>query len=224
MNGTPRLRSAYPSTPNSGQKQSGQHGPFPGPQKIPSPLPAADSNTLRSKPIVPFSVVDAPSQRLYVLIFYACLNVWRISDYLGLVSDETESLWLFMKWLAIDSTFLYGLPEFQIPWLKWSSSITAVLVILHSFLNAFLMFRIPVCKSPHSLCNNACLTHGQIPLATWLLALTKLFYDRELAVSERSVKPASILHNSSLILGKQIIHILPEGYVGVMPDISCRTR
>ena len=40
-----------------------------------------------------------------------------------------------------------------------------------------------------------------------------MLYDRELAVSERSVKPASILHNSSLILGKQIIHILPEGYV-----------
>ena len=41
-------------------------------------------------------------------------------------------------------------------------------------------------------------------------------YDRELAVSERRVKPASILRNSSLILGKQIIHILPEGFVQVM--------
>lgn len=45
------------------------------------------------------------------------------------------------------------------------------------------------------------------------MAFTKLLYDRELAVSERRVKPASILHNSSLILGKQIVHILPEGYV-----------
>jgi len=53
----------------------------------------------------------------------------------------------------------------------------------------------------------------QIPLEAWLIALTKTMYDRELAVSERRVKPASILHNSSLILGKQIIHILPEGWV-----------
>lgn len=53
----------------------------------------------------------------------------------------------------------------------------------------------------------------QIPLTAWLAAFRKVIYDRELAVSERSVKPASILHNSSLILGKQIIHILPEGYV-----------
>lgn len=45
------------------------------------------------------------------------------------------------------------------------------------------------------------------------MALGKVMYDRELAVSERRVKPATILHNSSLILGKQIIHILPEGSV-----------
>lgn len=43
--------------------------------------------------------------------------------------------------------------------------------------------------------------------------MVKLVYDRELAISEIHVKPGSILHNSSLILGKQIIHILPEGYV-----------
>ena len=40
-----------------------------------------------------------------------------------------------------------------------------------------------------------------------------MIYDRELAVSERRVKPASLLHNSSLILGKKIVNILPEGYV-----------
>ncbi len=71
---------------------------------------------------------------------------------------------------------------------------------------------------PSLYCFDECtlLTNVQIPLTTWFLAFTKVLYDRELAVSERSVKPASILHNSSLILGKQIIHILPEGYVEVV--------
>lgn len=50
-------------------------------------------------------------------------------------------------------------------------------------------------------------------MASWIVALIKFFYDRELAIAEISVKPANILHNSSLILGKQIIHILPEGSV-----------
>ncbi len=144
MNGTPRLRSAYPSTPVSGQKQYG-HGANPAAQGPRSPLPPATSlNTNATTPMIPFTVVDAPSQRLYVALFYTALTMWRLYDYFGLVSDEAESLWMFMKWLAIDSVFLYGLPELQIPWLQWSSSMTAILVILHTMLNAFLMFRIPV--------------------------------------------------------------------------------
>ena len=145
MNGTPRLRSTYPSTPVSGQKQYG-HGSTPvGGQASRSPLPPAISlNANAATPMIPFTVVDAPSQRLYVALFYSALTIWRLYDYFGLVSDEAESLWFFMKWLAIDSVFLYGLPELQIPWLQWSSSMTAMLVILHTLLNALLMFRIPV--------------------------------------------------------------------------------
>ena len=50
------------------------------------------------------------------------------------------------------------------------------------------------------------------------MAIAKVMYDRELSVSERRVKPAIIIHNSSLILGKQIIHILPEGCVRCHPN------
>ena len=52
-------------------------------------------------------------------------------------------------------------------------------------------------------------------MVSWALALIKIFYDRELAIAEVSVKPANIVHNASLILGKQIIHILPEGLVSL---------
>lgn len=145
MNSTPRLRSAYPSTPTSGQKQHGHGATFVGSQGSRSSLPQATSlNTNASSPMIPFTMVDAPSQRLYVSLFYTALIIWRLYDYFGLVSDEAESLWMFMKWLAIDSVFFYGLPELQIPWLHWSSTTTATLVILHTMLNAFLMFRIPV--------------------------------------------------------------------------------
>lgn len=41
--------------------------------------------------------------------------------------------------------------------------------------------------------------------------MVKVAYDRELSISGRRVKAADILHNSSLILGKHIINILPEG-------------
>jgi nucleoporin POM152 len=45
----------------------------------------------------------------------------------------------------------------------------------------------------------------------------KTLFDKELSVSENSVRPARILHNSSLIMGRQIINILPEGCVNPPP-------
>ena len=150
MSGTPRLRSAYPSTPESRQKQSVHGATFTGPQVPRSPLPPATSPNANSPaPKIPSTLVDAPSQRLCVALFYVLLTIWRLYDYFGLVSDEAESLWMFMKWLLIDSAFLYGLPELEIPWLQWSSSTTTILVILHSMLNALLMFRIPVRPALH---------------------------------------------------------------------------
>lgn len=55
------------------------------------------------------------------------------------------------------------------------------------------------------------LTLAQFPWQAWILGFVKVFYDRELAISEHNVKMSSILHNSSLIMGRQIINILPEG-------------
>jgi nucleoporin POM152 len=55
------------------------------------------------------------------------------------------------------------------------------------------------------------LTLSQFPWQTWILGFFKVFYDREVAISEHNVKISSIIHNSSLIMGKQIINILPEG-------------
>ncbi|KAL8797600.1 MAG: hypothetical protein Q9195_000417 [Heterodermia aff. obscurata] len=203
MNETPRLRSAFPSTPQSKKKPERQSASASGSWTSPSIQKAvntlvADSND----PLIPVRLLDAPSQRLYIAFFYLGLTVWRLYDYFRVLSDEADSLWLFMKWVLIDSVVLYGLPGLRIPWLQWSSSTMTLLFVSHAMLNAILMLRIP------------------IPLQAWLVAFTRLLYDRELAVLERSVKPASVLQNASLILGKQIIHILPEGSAVLNPDQS----
>lgn len=142
---TPRLRSAFPSISGSDAKTSKQYAATSGAQGISSPLPemtkpSDDANA----PLIPYNVLDAPTQRLYILGFYIAFTTWRFYDYLKLVSDETDSLWLFMKWVAMDSIFLYGLPGMRVPWLQWSSSTMTLLFVLHAVMNAFLMFRIPV--------------------------------------------------------------------------------
>ena len=51
----------------------------------------------------------------------------------------------------------------------------------------------------------------KLPFSAILIAISKTLYDRELAITEKKVKPADVMHNPSLILGKQVIHVLPEG-------------
>lgn len=59
---------------------------------------------------------------------------------------------------------------------------------------------------------------NKIPILSWLLAFVKVLYDREISVSEHNVKVSSIINNHSLIMGKQIINILPEGSAILNPD------
>ncbi|KAF2835951.1 hypothetical protein M501DRAFT_941170 [Patellaria atrata CBS 101060] len=197
MDSTPKLRSAFPSTPRSPPNGTPKNG-----TKIRSPLPEAQLKTeiLEEPPLIPFDVLDAPNQRFYVFAFWVLLMSWRLYDYWNLQIDESESLWLFLKWVAMDTVFLYGVPLFRIPWLEWSTAVFMALIAGHSLLNYFLMFRVP------------------IPFSVIFIGLTKFFYDREIAISERSVKASDIYNNASLLLGRQIIHILPEGSALLNPN------
>jgi nucleoporin POM152 len=143
MNGTPRLRSAFPSTPSSRPKARDHDASMSEVPKTSVALPNLTASTSdASAPLVPFRVVDAPSQRLYITLFYLGLTIWRLYDFSRLV--ETDSLWLFMKWVVIDSAFLYGLPALRVPWMQWSSSTITILFLIHGALNAILMFGISV--------------------------------------------------------------------------------
>lgn len=216
MSETPRMRSgAFPETPAAARGLGRGAPPTPSPTPPPAGDPASShparsstgprSSTLplapqnspasasRGAPLIPLTVIDAPNQRLYVCGLYVALLAWRLYDWAGLVEDNAESFWLFLKWIAIDLVFLFGLPELRIPWLELSQPVVVMAFFFHAMFDWMLMFNIPV------------------PWHSWLVGLTKILYDREISISEHSVKASSILHNASLIMGKQIINILPEG-------------
>lgn len=109
MNGTPRLRSgAFPATPQSTRRNIASNS---SPQKLPdisqlrAPVAPAHDN---DGPLIPVDTLDAPTQRLYVVGFYLALVGWKMYDHFYLKEEETESLWLFMKWVAFDGVFLFG--------------------------------------------------------------------------------------------------------------------
>ncbi|CAL5866617.1 uncharacterized protein PFLUO_LOCUS826 [Penicillium psychrofluorescens] len=215
MNGTPRLPSAFPQTPQTlPQKRRLFETPTRSQArdarsplksslksaKSPSKSPSkAIQQRPNATPLIPVDVVDAPSQRLYVVAFYLALNAWRVYES-WTASDDLDATWLFLKWVSVDGLFLFGLQALRIPWLEWAFPTTLSLFLVHAVGNIFLMFRIP------------------IPMGAWIGGMIKVAYDRELSISERRVKPGDIIHNASLILGKQIVHILPEGSAVLNPD------
>ncbi|KAL2185953.1 hypothetical protein L209DRAFT_754450 [Thermothelomyces heterothallicus CBS 203.75] len=196
---------AFPQTPQATSKR--------GPARAPtststtsrsSTLPVAPqrgSSAASSAPVIPLHILDAPTQRLYAFGFYAALLAWKFYDWAQLVEEDTESFWLFLKWIAIDCAFLFGLPELRIPWLELSQPFVVVAFFFHAVFDWMLMFNIG------------------FPWQAWFLGFVKVFYDRELAISEHNVKVSSILHNSSLIMGRQVINILPEGSAVINPEL-----
>ncbi|KAK5105821.1 hypothetical protein LTR62_002124 [Meristemomyces frigidus] len=220
MEGTPRLRSAFPATPQTQprpqqQRRSGggagggagggggaaRFGDSGGSQRLSDRLPEipilqAQTHTPPSpgEPLIPESVIDAPSQRLYAFAIWIALWCWKWYDWTTLQESDEQSLWLFMKWLAIDGIWLFGLPGLRIPWLEWSVGTLAVLFLAHAAADGMMMFRIP------------------LPIMAGLGLVSKSVMGAyELAINEKKVNIRAVEFNESLILGRQIIHILPEG-------------
>ncbi|KAL4864963.1 hypothetical protein BDV12DRAFT_175353 [Aspergillus spectabilis] len=204
MSDTPRLRSAFPQTPQK-TRVSNISPSRPISREVPSSrafsskTPSAVQNG--SSSLIPTRIIDPPTQRSYVVAVYIALNAWRF--YEGYTaSDDLDSTWLFLKWASIDGVFLFGLQALRIPWLEWAFPTTLALLLVHVVFNIFLMFRIP------------------IPVTVWFSGMMKLAYDRELSISGQSIKPGDIINNASLILGKQIVNILPEGSAVLNPELT----
>lgn len=220
---TPRLRSGFPATPAANRRHNNQQTPSSAGSpsygkgsttRSPS-LPLAPESTRPqttvSQPVIPLTVLDAPQQRLYTFGFYVLLWAWKLYDWLQVVEDGDSSWFLFLKWIFIDFAFLFGVPELRIPWLELSQPVVTTIFSLHLVLNYMLMFNIPV-SLPNILNSyQQVLIDIKIPWQSWILGFAKVLYDREISISEHNVKVSTILNNHSLIMGKQIINILPEG-------------
>ncbi|KAF3763634.1 hypothetical protein M406DRAFT_347195 [Cryphonectria parasitica EP155] len=153
-----------------------------------------------TNPVIPLHVLDAPTQRFYALGLYTALFAWKLYDWVMVVEDDSESVWLVLKWIFIDFVYIFGLPEFRIPWLEFSQLSCTVAFLFHAVFDLLVMLNIG------------------LPFGPAIVAFLRVFWDREVAISEQYVKVSSVTQNASLILGKQIINILPEGSAVLNPD------
>ncbi|PVH97706.1 hypothetical protein DM02DRAFT_673934 [Periconia macrospinosa] len=207
MNSTPRRGpGGFPATPQQNRgspftqsSSSNASTSTPSRPNVRSPLPDVPTATpiSDSQPVIPTHMLDAAQQRIYVTSFYVVLLGWKLYNRYTL---EEESLGLTLKWAFIDLCFIFGVPLLDIPWMQWSNGTAFVFFVGHAFIDWFLMYRI------------------SLPFAVWMSMFYSFLFQGETAINEHTVKPADILHNPNLILGKQIVNILPEGSAILNPN------
>lgn len=117
-------------------------------RRLPTAPHAGASTRSNTAPVIPLTILDAPTQRLYALGVYVALFAWKLYDWGQVVEENTESFWLFLKWIAIDCAFLFGLPELRIPWLELSQSFVVVAFFFHAVFDWMLMFNLGVRPLP----------------------------------------------------------------------------
>lgn len=147
---TPRMRSSFPTTPTHDPAASRQGGQGGFRSSLPNLPNAPTTAASKSAPVIPETLIDAPSQRMYTFGVYGLLIVWRLYDWWRLVEDDTSSLAMFVKWTIIDIIFMFGVPFLRIPWLEWSDTTSFTSCFIHTLLNGVLMFRVPVSSAKAS--------------------------------------------------------------------------
>ncbi|KAF8461135.1 hypothetical protein BDZ91DRAFT_700023 [Kalaharituber pfeilii] len=217
---TPKLPSSFPTSPlpprsnlRSRTTASPPKAPQPPRRSTGTPpsgqpaVPAQAAPPEELEPRIATNVVDAPTQRFYAFLIFGVIQAIKISDiaklYTGDDNDSISELYFCFKWLAIDGLFFWFLPYLRIPWLTFSPSTTFMQILFFFAVNMTISFKYT------------------LPFSSVFYSIWKTIYDRELSLSERSVKIHDITHNSSHIQGKYTVHILPEGAAMLNPFTNC---
>lgn len=147
------MRSSFPSSPGSNSRTYDIRNSSPVPSRtrkslpnVPNTTPTTAAAGSSSTPLIPVTLIDAPSQRFYVISVYGILLIWCLYDWWKLLEEDAQSIGLFMKWTCIYALCSYGVPQLRIPWLEWSYAMSHASFLIHAGLTFMLMFRIPVRK------------------------------------------------------------------------------
>ncbi|KAK9241015.1 hypothetical protein V1525DRAFT_447562 [Lipomyces kononenkoae] len=186
---TTRLPSSFPPSP----PRRGINGSRPASTPSVSEVPIS--------PLIPEQYIDVGSQRLYAASIFALIQAWKLYDLVQIhkaSSTEAELSFAF-KYLVIEGLYLWVLPVFRIPWLTFSPAVTVIQIVFCSVWTVFL-------SSP-----------ALLPISTIASTMWRTIYDRELSISEHRVRAKDIVHGSSHISGRHVVHILPESTAKLNP-------
>lgn len=161
--------------------------------------------------LIPSSILDLASQRLFVTSFFMIIQCWKLYDVLLLRTNlkstttseysQLNTLTFVIKYALLDGLFLWFLPVLSIPYLKFSPIKTFLFAII---LNCMTFFLVSDAAAP-------LLTYVIIPLSRTLLK------KRELTIVGDSLAINNVIDSNAHFKGRITIHYLPDSSARLNP-------
>ncbi|CEI90593.1 hypothetical protein RMCBS344292_04914 [Rhizopus microsporus] len=156
------------------------------------PVPLA-----HTRAFIPSSTIDFPVQRRWAVSIFVLLQAWKATDLFTVYQAAYPEQYngIFFKWFLIDAIYMLALYIAKIPWLQFSALKTIFLTMLLFWIN-LILFSVPSVGLAGILFKNF---FGDV-------------IGQQIGVSSaRMVNVKDIVQNSSHILGRHAVHILPYG-------------
>lgn len=156
------------------------------------------------QPLIPSSIIDQASQRLFIVSFFVLIQCWKIYDIILLKSDVMSSsviglaplntFTFIAKYAMVDGLFLWLLPILNIPYLVYSPLKTFLLTLLLNGVTFFLA------------------SDMVFPLiSNMMLPVWKIIFSRkELTLFGDSVNSNNIVDPNEHFKGRYTIQFLPD--------------
>ncbi|KAI9311595.1 hypothetical protein BX666DRAFT_1996701 [Dichotomocladium elegans] len=168
-------------------------------QNAPTAIPLTHQRAL-----IPASFIEFPTQRLYAISAFVLLQAFKLYDvflvYYAHYPEEYNGI--LLKWWLVDAMLLLALWILQIPWLQFSFFKTGWLIAFLMGVDV-LLFSLP----------SATIS------AAFVKALLGDALGKQISASRgQLINVKDVLLNSTHILGRHTVHILPYGTAKLNPN------
>lgn len=87
----------------------------------PPPSSGQDAGPSPTPPLIPLEIIDAPTQRLYLVAAFILIQAYKTSHFLspGSTIAPGELNWTLWKWILIDTLAIQVIKRLRVPRLNW---------------------------------------------------------------------------------------------------------
>ncbi|ODQ81437.1 hypothetical protein BABINDRAFT_159730 [Babjeviella inositovora NRRL Y-12698] len=155
---------------------------------------------------IPNNVIDAATQRLFVVSFFVLVQAYKLYDLVVLKAVvpvagayTNQQLGFVIKYFLLDGLFLWSLPVLNIPLLTFLPLTVLCQTMALLTLTLFLA------------------SSMALPFSGIFLSLWKLFFDREVTIAGDSVNPSDVYDYAAHFRGRHTVKFLPDSSARLNP-------